>query len=78
MASERAIATLASTAFYKGLLERVRQVPGVVSASISTHTPLSGATWTEAVVPKGQPLPERDNATFIAAGPGFFATMGTP
>ena len=66
------------TAFYRGLLERVRQVPGVVSASISSHTPLSGATWSEAVVPKGQPLPERDNAVFIAAGPGFFGTMQTP
>jgi predicted permease len=66
------------TAFYRGLLDRVRQVPGMVSASISSHTPLSGATWTEAVVPKGQPLPERDNAVFIAAGPGFFATMQTP
>ena len=65
-------------AFYRGLLDRVRQVPGVVSASISSHTPLSGATWSEAAVPKGQPLPERDNAVFIAAGPGFFATMQTP
>jgi putative ABC transport system permease protein len=65
-------------AFYRGLLDRVRQVPGVVSASISSHTPLSGATWTEAVVPKGQPVPERDNAIFIAAGPGFFGTMQTP
>jgi predicted permease len=65
-------------AFYRGLLDRVRHVPGVVSASISSHTPLSGATWSEAAVPKGQPVPERDNTIFIAAGPGFFATMQTP
>jgi predicted permease len=64
--------------FYRGLLDRVRQTPGVMSASISSHTPLSGATWSEAVMPKGQPLPQRDNAVFIAAGPGFFATMQTP
>ena len=57
---------------------RVRQAPGVVSASISSHTPLSGSTWSEAVAPKGQPVPERDNAIFIAAGPAFFATMQTP
>jgi len=64
--------------FYRSLLDRVRQIPGVVSASITTHTPLSGATWTEAVAPKGQLLPERDNAVLIAVGPRFFATMRTP
>jgi putative ABC transport system permease protein len=64
--------------FYRALLQRVRQLPGVVSASISSHTPLSGSTWSEAALPKGQPLPQRDNAIFIAAGPGFFATMQTP
>jgi len=66
------------TAFYSDLLDRARRVPGVASASISSHTPLSGWTWTEAVAPKGQPVPERDNAVFIAAGPNFFATMRTP
>jgi predicted permease len=65
-------------AFYRELLDQVQQVPGVVSASISSNTPLSGSTWSEAVVPKGQPLPENDNAVFIAAGPNFFATMQTP
>jgi putative ABC transport system permease protein len=64
--------------FYKSLLDQVRQLPGVVSASLASHTPLSGATWSEAVVPKGQPLPRRDNAIFIAAAPGFFNTMQTP
>jgi len=66
------------TAFYSDLLDRARRVPGVASASISSHTPLSGWTWTEAVAPKGQPVPQRDDAVFIAAGPNFFATMRTP
>jgi len=66
------------TAFYSDLLDRARRVPGVASASISSHTPLSGWTWTEAVAPKGQPVPQRDNAVFIAAGPNYFATMRTP
>jgi predicted permease len=66
------------TEFYRSLLDRVRQTPGVVSASLSSHTPLSGSTWSEAAVPKGQPLPQRDNAVFIAASPAFFATMRTP
>lgn len=65
-------------AFYQDLLQRVRRVPGVVSASLSGHTPLNGWTWSEAAVPQGQPLPERDNAIFVAAGAGFFATLGTP
>ena len=66
------------TAFYGDLLDRVRRVPGVASASISSHTPLNGWTWTEAVAPKGQPVPQRDNAVFVAAGPNFFATLRTP
>jgi predicted permease len=66
------------TEFYRGLLDGVRHIPGVVSASLSSHTPLSGATWTEAVAPKGQPLPQRDNAVCIAAAPAFFATLQTP
>jgi predicted permease len=66
------------TAVPKQLLEAVRRVPGVVSASVSTHTPLSGATWSEPAVPAGQSLPNRDNAHFIGAGPDFFATLDTP
>ena len=65
-------------AFYKDLLDRVQRVPGVASASISSHTPLNGSTWSEAVARKGQPVPERDDALFIAAGPNFFSTLQTP
>jgi predicted permease len=66
------------TAFPQELLDAVQRVPGVVLASISTHTPLSGSTWSEPAVPKGQPVPQRDNAYFIGAGPQFFDTMQTP
>ena len=68
----------ALTAFYRELLDRVENIPGVVSASISSMTPLSGGTWSEAVAPKGQPVPQNDNAIFVAAGPRFFETMRTP
>ena len=57
------------------LLEDVLRLPGVMSASLTTHTPLSGAVWSEPAVPAGQGIPERDNAYFIGAGSGFFATM---
>jgi predicted permease len=58
------------------LVEAARQIPGAISASISTHTPLSGSTWSEPVARPGEPLPRRDNAIFTGAGPGYFETMG--
>lgn len=66
------------TAVPRELLDDVQRMPGVVSASLSTHTPLSGSVWSEPAVPAGQPIPERDNAYFIGAGPRFFATMQIP
>ncbi len=56
-------------------LEAVRGLPGVVSASIATHTPLSGASWGEPLVPAGQRVPERDNALVIGVAPDFFRTL---
>ena len=66
------------TAVPADVLEAVRGVPGVVSASLSTHTPLSGSVWSDIAVPKGQPLPETDTAYFIGASSQFFSTMQTP
>jgi putative ABC transport system permease protein len=63
------------TAVPQAILEDVQRLPGVVSASLSTHSPLSGSVWSEPAVPAGQPIPERDNAYFVGAGSGFFATM---
>jgi len=60
------------------LLDQVRQLAGVTSASISTHTPLSGARWSEPALPAGQPLPERDTSLFVAVSPGFFDTLRLP
>ena len=66
------------TAVPPELLEQVRAMPGVVSAAVSTHTPLSGSVWSEPAVPVGQPLPERDTAYFVGAGADFFRTMQIP
>jgi predicted permease len=57
------------------LLEDVQRLPGVMSASVATHTPLNGSIWSEPAVPAGQQVPERDNAYFIGAGPAFFSTL---
>jgi putative ABC transport system permease protein len=51
-------------------------LPGVTAVSLATHTPLDGWTWTEAVVPAGQPLPERESTVAIGIGPGYFDTLG--
>jgi putative ABC transport system permease protein len=63
------------TAVPREILDDIQRLPGVFSASLSTHTPLSGSVWSEPAVPAGAPLPERDNSYFIGAGPGFFTTM---
>src|SRR5260370_41630908 len=47
------------TALPKELLEAVRRVPGVVSASVSTHTPLNGYTRIEPLIPSGQVVPRQ-------------------
>jgi predicted permease len=60
------------------LLDDVLRLPGIVSAALTTHTPMSGSLWSEPAVPAGQPLPERDTALFVAAGPRFFETLQIP
>ena len=39
------------------LLDVVSRVPGVITASVSTHTPLSGSIWSEPAVPGGTNAP---------------------
>jgi putative ABC transport system permease protein len=60
------------------LLDVVRSVPGVLAAAVATHTPLSGSSWSEAIVPVDQSVPDRDNARIIGVGPQFFETMQIP
>jgi len=60
------------------VLDGIRRLPGVVSASLSTHTPLSGSLWSEPALPAGQRLPDRDTALFVGASPDFFRTLGIP
>jgi putative ABC transport system permease protein len=57
------------------LLDAVQRVTGIRSASLSTHTPMSGWTWSEPAVPGGQPLPDLDTALFVGATARFFETM---
>jgi predicted permease len=66
-------------AFPRELLERVRAIPGVRTASASLTTPISGSSWNENVVVDGfTPEGPRDNLLwFNAVTDGYLATLGT-
>jgi len=65
---------------YQQLLDRVKAVPGVRSASFSFLTPISGGGWDNFIFVEGYtPRPGEDMDTFInAVGPGFFDALRTP
>ena len=64
--------------FYQTVLEKVRAVPGVQSASGINHLPLAGDEWGFRFHIEGRP-PERPGeesvATYRAVFPGYFRTM---
>ena len=67
--------------FYRQLIERVEQVPGVRSASLTTLFPLSINYSSNGVYIEGQPpLRGADvpNAMVASVGLKYFATMGIP
>jgi predicted permease len=64
--------------FYKRqLLERLRAIPGVLSAADAKIVPVSGSVWNESVTIPGLP-PQRNVANFNLVSPGYFRTLGTP
>ena len=65
---------------YRDLLERVRVLPGVMSASLSANTPLSGGIWSESILLEGQAPQSGEglSAHFNTVAPRYFATMRTP
>ena len=67
------------SAFYKQLLERVRNLPGVEAAS-ATHTlPLGGSTWGRSLTVEGFPVMSVGQAPSVqhtVVTPGYFHTMG--
>ncbi len=67
--------------FYEQLLERIKALPGVLSASLATYLPLGGVSSATGVkVPGHPPLPGQDGfpVQHFDLGPGYFVTMGTP
>jgi len=62
---------------YRELLERIRSLPGVRSASIGTTSPMSGGESSAAVSVENPVRPSTENnAQLIAVGPQYFETEG--
>ncbi|MGH9667872.1 MAG: FtsX-like permease family protein, partial [Bryobacteraceae bacterium] len=67
--------------FYRQLVERVQALPGVQSAAMINHLPLSGDVWSNGFTVEGRPAPvlgSMPNAVYRVALPGYFHTMGIP
>src|SRR6185369_11326630 len=58
------------------LLSSIRSIPGIESASTSTHLPLSGGGWSLMVHEAATGRP--GNPAFIWISPGYFKTMEIP
>ena len=67
------------TAFFKQLVERVRNLPGVEAASATGTLPLGGNTWGRSLTVEGYPVLSVGQAPSIqhtVVTPGYFRTMG--
>ena len=62
---------------YSEMLDRLRHLPGVISASVSSNTPLSGGIVTEPVAVNGQPF-TKESVHLNTVSPRYFETMGMP
>ena len=67
-------------ATFDQILDRLRAIPGVASASESTLTPVGNSSWNEELLVEGFVPKTRDDnvAWFNRVGPGFFETLRTP
>jgi putative ABC transport system permease protein len=68
-------------AFYERLVDEVRALPGVRTASAINHLPLAGDIWGTPYRVEGRPVArpgESPRATFRVVLPGYFETMGIP
>jgi predicted permease len=66
-------------AFFNELLERVKALPGIRSASAINHLPLGGDIWGLGFTIEGRPAPppgEGHSAVYRIVRPGYFQTMG--
>jgi predicted permease len=68
--------------FFRGTLDRVRQLPGVQSVSWGEAVPqFSGQAASRRIFPEGRDLPQELRSLFVPFNgiwPGYFATVGIP
>jgi predicted permease len=67
--------------FYRQLAERVRVLPGVKSAAVSSYIPLSLNYNNRGIYVEGEPIERGANSPIAmnaAVGPRYFETMATP
>jgi putative ABC transport system permease protein len=69
-----------SQAVAGALVDRLRAMPGVRSASAAQVLPVGGGLWARNIQVEGYRFrdDEADTAGFNAVAPGFFVTIGTP
>ena len=65
---------------YREIVDHLRAIPGVASASSSAMTPISHMAWNNVVYPEGYSPKGKDDTLvyFNRVSPGYFATMRTP
>jgi predicted permease len=68
-------------ATYREIRERLEQIPGVESASLSGYAPMSGDNWGYAIAFEGRPFAERqedrDSSSWVRVSPHYFETIGS-
>jgi putative ABC transport system permease protein len=65
---------------YQQMLDRLRAIPGVRSASRSEMTPIGGGVWDSELIIDGYTARSARDVTvnFNQVSPGYFETLGTP
>ena len=68
-------------ALYRTLRERLHQIPGVQSVSLSLYSPMSDNNWSSGVSIEGRPPRPNpgdfDGASWLRVSPDYFETVGT-
>jgi predicted permease len=66
--------------FQDRLIERIKSIPGVESASLASHLPLGTESWGDSVIIDGIKPANGDSGfgvNVMSVGPDYFKTMGT-
>jgi predicted permease len=62
---------------YQQLEQRLRLIPGVLSAAYSQYSPMQGTNWEDRIHVEGHAPDEEIYASFLRVSPRYFETIGT-